>query len=158
MKTKFLDNTPEDVWKVWVLQTSAIGVGMESIKFIEATIEKYPEYFEWEHKFKAIPESVYEAYLDEVYPDRHERAAWTLEDFRKHHESVMAEADKSNATFTNDGSNETWLENLKWFVKQLDEEHDRKIAALKEEARKEGIWNKHFKKYKLKYRSDNIRF
>ncbi len=154
---------PQDVWKAWVLRTSPIGVGVEGIKFIEATIKKYPEYFEWEVKFNAIPESVYEAYLDEVYPDRHKKVDWNnWDEFTKEgnqYNGIIPEIHASNQkTYSKNPTNQDMLECLTWFKDQLDKEHERKINERKEEARKKTIWNKHYKKYGLKYRSDALHF
>lgn len=44
----------------------------EELEKVQATIDKYPEYFPWEHKWTSIPKEVHEAYNREAYPERYE--------------------------------------------------------------------------------------
>ena len=150
-----INDIPQDVWKAWLLRSSPIGVGVEGIKFIEATIEKYPEYFEWEVTFNAIPESVYEAYLDEVYPDRHKNVDWKFEDYRNNNGKGILETIREN---TIEYKPMTTEEMVNVLTDIHNKEIQRKQEEIKEDNRRRKIWNKHYKKYGLKYRSDALHF
>jgi hypothetical protein len=66
MKKVFkLNDVPFEVQKVWVYQHLSQPVGLELYKEIEATIERYPEYFQWEHTYNSIPQEVHSKYSEE---------------------------------------------------------------------------------------------
>lgn len=134
---------PEEVmWYACVYQRSInFGVGGETIKRMREIEDKYPDWFVWEHKYRAIPLDVHAAYETEkrgpdvVIGDLPE-GGW----FKMINEAVPVPLEF----------------NFKSFEQMLTDHYDgmRKEYLLKQEQRKKdkSLWDKHYKKYGLKYR------
>lgn len=129
-------NVPDDVKEVWFIQTYIKRIGCELYTKCQATIVKYPEYFPWETTYKSIPQEVHEAYLDELYPKRHEPLNCSGK-------GLFAQIQDLNLT-------EVTVGNI--FEKWDDYYNNQKEKQILIEKRKEDIWNKYYGKYKLKYR------
>lgn len=67
MKNFKIEDVPDEVLRCWQLQSLPF-VGMGTMEEINRIVEKYPEWFEWEHKYAAIPKEVHEAFNKELYP------------------------------------------------------------------------------------------
>lgn len=143
-----LDDVPDEVMKVWAIEASCTMVGMELHNQIERIIDKYPQYFEWEHKYKKVPESVHEAYLDELYPDRHKPIECKSDkNYDGYIPYILGEKNEYKS-INHEPTVQDWYEMFKFF----DGYDDSERLEREEQDRKRGIWNKHYKKYGLEYR------
>lgn len=117
---------PWEVKEAWVIQTMG-AVGSYLIDKLNAAIEKYPEYFQYEIKYRAVPQEVKNAYqeelnafIDSIYPTNPD-GPHTVYNGKLPPEEIMT------------------------VFKEL---HDRDEAIRKGT---EEIWNRHYLKYGLKY-------
>jgi hypothetical protein len=146
---------PSEVIYVSSLIQSGQPVGTKTYDFIQNTIKKYPQYFPWETKYASIPQEVHDAYRKEVGGSDAE----TLEDMIKEFESKsgvipsgsgmisqIMNADFSEAKTTNLDFTKADLEAFINSILESDKEY------AKEKEREKEIWDKHYKKYGLKYR------
>ncbi len=150
MSYKFKD-VPADVLKVWTIYHNNIAVGVKTLELINDIIDKNPKYFEWEHKYKNIPNKVHEAFSKECYPNK-----WI--DFNEWQLATKGEVNCKKGIMEHIRDNPTEVttltkESLDTIIKDLFEarviERDKEKAEHK---RVKAIWNKHYKKYNLKYR------
>ncbi len=130
-------------------------VGTEMYKRCQEIIDKYPEHFPWEHKYKSIPEEVHVAYRKEM--------GFTF-DFSSLIETPMF--DENGSVIKGDGLMKSIVDSG-----MSKEEYDEKVAnpektirdffdMLSNQSNKERdealrhakVWNKHYKKYNLKFR------
>ena len=126
---------PHDVWWVWTIQYANQPVGSDTYNKIQEIIDKHPQYFEWEHKYKKIPQDVHDAFLKECYHQ-------IFEPINKS-EKLITKITKLEPTKP---TIKEWIDTLKKFKNQI---HTKKI---KQNETAKHICNKHYKKYKLKYR------
>jgi hypothetical protein len=61
-----LSDMPDDVIWVLMLQNSRQPVGTETYNNVINIVKQYPDWFEWEHKYAAIPQNVHDNYWEEV--------------------------------------------------------------------------------------------
>jgi len=147
MKT---NNIPHEVAWVLCVQMGQIPLGIDSYEKAQEIIEKYPEHFPWEHKYKSIPKEVHDAFEAECYPERGKSIESLFDDLE---EGVRLREQVMNQTYVS-------VDPMKFtkddFVRMLDEmeahERKRKEEERAEEIRVKKIWDKHYKRYNLKYR------
>ena len=133
-----MKDIPSDVLWAWSVKIRGYG-GTDTIDKCQAIIEKYPEHFPDEVKYKTIPEQVHKAYRDEMYPGWDEPIK--IVDIGRG-DGFMSEVEKGAAKgeFTTKSFKQAW----EAYGKMLDKEHE-------EERRKERVWLKHYGKYGITY-------
>jgi hypothetical protein len=145
MTPKFsLKDAPAEVVNVWLIQHSNIAIGSKLLEKANDIIDKYPEYFPWEHKFKSIPEEVHEAFIEECYPTRSNSIDWSKID------SIKKETPRSEY-ISSKPINKIDIEKI--FHKLKEQEERAKRERREERQRVKEIWDKHYKQYGLEYRS-----
>ena len=136
-----IEGIPEEVWKVQVIVTTRQYVGGKTMDEIKRVIKKYPEYFPWETTYNSIPQEVHDAYQKEAFPERFKPIEFGENDgkgIQKAIEESLQKPVKMAMTF----------QDLAEFVESMNK-HKRERAEREKEI--ERIWNKHYKKYKLRY-------
>lgn len=137
------NNIPSEVMWVATIKYSGIRVSIETYNKMNDIIDKYPQYFQWEHKYNSIPSEVHEAFDRECYPQRYEPIV-----FDSNSEGILAQMNKQQPINMGEGFN--LLELFEKYQENLNKEREAEIAK---EKRVKAIWKKHYSKYKLKYRS-----
>jgi hypothetical protein len=134
---------PSEVSMVLALQAIGRPVGSKMYEFVCETIEKYPQYFQWEHTYKKIPQSVHDAYRDECYPKKEQATECAIEDGV----GLMEYIRRRDAVtiVTKPLTMESFLDGFKALEKR---DQERVI----ENNRRKKIWNKHYKAYGLVFR------
>lgn len=126
-------------------------IGRSTLEKCIETIRKYPDHFPWEHQYTKIPNEVHEEFKDEMNPDRHKPVDWDWNNDPPR-KSVMEQIKEKSYTYR-----EVTYESV---IKMLDDvitrENNERIAEQQQIAREKTIWNKHYKKYNLKYRESFI--
>lgn len=136
------DDLPKDVVEVKALQISKCAIGSTLYKKAMDTIEKYPQYFPWEHNYKSIPKEVHDAFLKEAYPEKFMKPKYV--EFN----GVLSKTEKiKTATFDSGRNLYDILKDIKVTIEK------NRIEEIKNDNRIKSIWNKHYKKYGLSYRS-----
>lgn len=149
MKESFKD-IPAEVWQVQMLQIHKTLVSPATYKECLRIIEKYPECFPWEAKYRSIPKDVHDAYIKECmnewmrpfietqvgpYPKFNDRTFKSMVSVgaqkRENYESLDA------------------VQEFKNFFENMNEQEEKR-AKQEREARE--LWDKHYKKYGLNYR------
>ncbi len=139
MTTDQIKNAPEEVIKVWLYQQSNITIGSSLFKTISDIIDKYPEYFPWEHKYMSIPESVHDAFEKEksYYLWSLEQKKWELNERGSYY--LYADLAKEIKL-------EDVFQRLSEQQEKMKKERREKYIAIK------AIWDKHYKQYELEYK------
>ena len=106
---------------------------------VQATIEKYPQYFKWEHKYNAIPREVHDAYYDEIV---RLNAQIELREMNLRLSKEFEYSPKSS-------------EELLGLFNRLECGRILESNSIKKmNEQKKTIWDKHYSAYGLKYRGD----
>lgn len=129
------DGMPEEVkWAIGTMICMPM-MGANLYNKIKDIIERYPQYFPWEHKYSSIPEDVHKAYREELevtlslYLDR---------------EKPIYSPPKDNGDFYE------YMQACIDFIHQCGIRNiDERIAANKIEKE---IWDKHYSKFGLEFR------
>ena len=140
---------PQEVLECHIIMTYSGGVvSKEMYDKIQATIDKYPNHFPWEHKYKSIPKEVHIAYDKEVN-------GCSVEDMFVGGDSsfgggLLELINNSKFVYEYKKQNDGSIVELfnKIFEAQQSEENE--IKKQQKEAKL--IWDKHYKKYELEYR------
>jgi hypothetical protein len=138
-----INSVPKEVIEVWGYQMSKQSIGMETYKRLQDTIETYPEYFPQETIYKTIPQEVHDKYYEEkkelrlkFYPRKESdiQPGEGLWDWARRQEAAPIK-----------------ITNLD--IKELAEKISVTAPKIKKqyETEKRKLWNKHYKKYKLRY-------
>lgn len=130
--SKFYDNAPKEVLKVWAIKMMGHPIGGDLYKEVQDIISRNPKYFPYETAYNKVPQYVHEAYLDEIYPDRHE-LLWEGSNSK---ESAPIEKMSVEEIF-------------KILIDKEAQDRKRKDDETK---RRKAIWDKHYKKYGLEFR------
>lgn len=120
-----MKDIPFKVQWAWAMIHCVKFVGQAMYEEIHEIIQKYPQYFVWEHTYTSIPSEVHAAYQEE-----YNVLLETLHNEVYPHEIVS--------------SHENFIGYFKW-----NSEFEEKSNRMKEE-----LWKKHYGKYKLKYRNE----
>jgi hypothetical protein len=138
-----LENIPNEVIEVWAYQMSKQPVGTEPYKRLQDTINKYPEHFPQEHIYNSIPNEVHIKY-------REESIALRLT-FYPRKESDIQEGEGIYSWVRRQQPVPLKITNLD--LQKLAEKVFVTAPKIKKEyeTAKKKLWNKHYKKYKLKY-------
>lgn len=134
-----LHDIPLEVLEVGLYKSLNRPVDSETFKRLQATINKYPEYFPWEHKYNSIPKEVHDAYSKEeveLYYSHYPRSAGDL----KEGEGLVAYINRVQEENKNKPSK---------YLKEVIEEISAKENKYKK--LKKQLWEKYYGKYKLKY-------
>ncbi len=144
MKKGFkIEDVPDEVMRCWQYQSLPF-VGSWMAGEINRIVEKYPEWFKWEHKYAAIPEEVHEAFQKELYPEV------KMPEFNDENAGKgILERMKDNPPTTTTSITVTGLKEM---FSRLD--NAAKERQEKEKRRYE-LWQKHYKKYGLEYRKES---
>lgn len=148
MKKKIkLEEVPHEVQMAMIILYSKNPVGIETYEMVIDIVERYPQFFKWEHKFNSIPQEIHDAFLNECYPERFEATKHieSKNDGKGILEQIM-ENPPTQIKFTR----ESFEENYKKWQEELIEEEKRKVI---EEKRIKKIWDKHYQKFGLEFRS-----
>lgn len=113
-------------------------VGVSTLEKIREIQKKYPEWFPWETLYDSIPQEVHDAYRNEAYPDWDKPIEFSGK-------GVLDSLKEKAPVYTGE-VDPNWLDNL---LTGINKQND---AAFEEDLRLSRIWNKHYSKYKLKYR------
>lgn len=137
-----MKNLPANIIEAMFHLSNGSQVGLETYKRVHQTVEDYPEYFPWETKYNSIDKSVHEKYEEELsslfksfFPPTPMDIqsgegiyAWSMR--------MTEEACKDQEPFS--------TKTIKAFTDKIDKESNFKKAKQK-------LWNKHYKKYNLRY-------
>lgn len=144
-----IQEIPEEVRWHWAVCMGAIdsGVGMDTMKKLRAIEEKYPKYFPWEAKYRAIPKEVHDAYYKEITDNLFSE----LYSFGEGCDGVLATARKMQTPFSIDKKMSFGdLEKVFSDYQEKQEEGKRQAEAAHKKAK--ALWDKHYSKYKLPYK------
>jgi hypothetical protein len=136
------DGIPEDVWFVWI--ASQQPMGLEMYEKCQKIINENPKYFPWEHKYNSIPKEVHEAYLDEKYPNRHEPFIGGGSVGR----GILELINEQPVSFAD--TEEKSLVEI--FESVINFQETARKQREKQYQKDKALWDKHYKKYGLKYR------
>lgn len=141
-------NVPEEVWGVLLLQRSNAVVGKTVFDLANRIIEKYPEHFPWEARYRLIPKEVHEAYAKE--------AGWvSLGAIKRLFETPLFDNKGSGLMQAIKKSGSAKLDPAKSFHDFL-KDFNEGASAVEEKKRQRHIkdkmiWDKYYKKYNLDY-------
>ena len=119
-----LEDIPHEVLLVWSIKWSKQPVGMTTYNKIQEVVDKYPQHFEWEHRYKAIPQNVHDAFLKECYPERFEPIK--RDESINNGEGLMAQISKQELVKFSSTQKE-WVDMLKDLEKAMNESEQRRI-------------------------------
>ncbi len=144
MRHAIVKNIPQEVLIVWAMQRGTKYVGADMYRQIQDTIEKYPEYFPWEHTYSSIPQEVHNKFEEEsddlqlsFYPRK--------ESDIKPGEGIYSWLKRQEPVVLKQVDIEEALDYLFVTAPKIEKQYE--IEKIK-------LWNKHYKKYNLKYKSD----
>ena len=139
---------PREVYWVLTAQQARAIMGKDDYDRANDIINKYPEYFPWEHKYKSIPKEVHDAFKAECYPERGKPIEEIFDDLKV---GVGLREQLKNqpvgvipTKFTQSDFEELFNSLQEAQKKRMEEEKA-------EEKRVKKIWDKHYKKYGLKF-------
>jgi len=113
-------------------------VGRETMERVRIIIDKYPEWFPWEHKYKSIPQEVHDAYFAEKYPKP---------DFKSSTKGIYEQM-KEKPVNTN-----LTIDSLRDMLNKLfDYDRERALIREYEKQKDKELWDKHYSKYNLEYK------
>lgn len=108
-------------------------VSIETSKKFEEIIDRYPEYFKWEHTYKSIPKEVHEAFNKEAYPERYKPfEIKTPNDFTELQKGAVYK--------------QMTLKDWEDFVNHIGEKQDKENEYKKNIIK---IWDKHYNKFDI---------
>lgn len=113
-------------------------VGRETMERIRTIIDKYPEWFPWEHKYKSIPQEVHDAYHKEKYSKQDLKLSGGIYERMK------------EQTYINTSFNIDFLNNL--FNKLCNYDAERELLRQYKRQKDKELWDKHYSKYNLEYK------
>jgi len=147
---------PSDIQEYFQIMAITGGMmGLEMYRRCQEIIDNNPKWFTWEHKYKSIPNEVHEAYKDEIDPDRHlplfERFKpnGSEEGFNGILHSIMNSSNIVNINLSKEKF--SLVDAMKEMFEQQENERKR---ILEKEKKDKALWDKHYKKYKLEWRSE----
>lgn len=111
-------------------------VGRETMERVRTIIDKYPEWFPWEHKYKSIPQEVHDAYYEEKYPKR---------DLELPSKGIYEQMKQTPVSFTIDSLCEL-------FDKLYDDNDEKALLRQYKRQKDKELWDKHYSKYNLEYK------
>lgn len=134
-------NIPSEVFVVFQLQKLGCPIGTETYNKCQEVIKKYPEHFPWEAKYNSIPQEVHDAYSKEL-----------MDEFKSKFDSIP-KGDGLMKSLVSEGASKPRLKNFGEALRDMDnmfkEQHRQAEERLKKSKQ---LWDKHYKKYNLKYR------
>ncbi len=149
-----IDKVPSEVAWVMAIQYYGEPIGLDTWKEIQAIIDKYPDYFPWEHKYKSIPQEVHDAYRKETDP------TWGMT-----FEEYFQNAHTSDGSFKGlipliqeklyhpIPDEPITVMSITQIFENLSKQEDDRVKREKERLGKDkAIWDKHYKQYDLQYR------
>ena len=139
-----LENIPFEVQKVWVYQSLNQPVGLELYKEIESIIKKYPQYFEWEHIYNSIPKEVHSKYSEEKLDLYYSFYPPSGKDM-KEGEGLVAYTRIASESNIKKSTLEEILNYIFVTAPKIKKEYEKE---------KRKLWNKHYKRYNLKFRDE----
>lgn len=140
-----MKDLPVNVIEAMFHLSNGSQVGLETYKRVEETVKQYPEYFPWETKYNSIDSSVHEKYEEKLSSLFNSFFPPTPMDIQPG-EGIYAWSMRMNeVSLKNQEPFST--KTIKAFTDKINKQYEFKKA-------KEKLWNKHYKKYKLKY-NDN---
>ncbi len=133
-----IEQIPSEVQEVWVWKT--IGMcGSETMGRINTIIDKYPEYFPWEHTYKSIPQDVHDSYYEERFggivsngKGLWERLNEKPKKSKKNKEISLTEA----------------------IAEMFKSQERQKRREKREYNKKKKLWDKYYKQFGLEYRGN----
>lgn len=134
------NDIPSDVMWVWSIGFCKIPVGSNTMDKITKIIADNPKYFEWEHLYKDIPSKVHEAYKKEAFPFLYDEIGIV------HGEGIAEYINSINVEPLTAKSFDKFWKDLA--DKEVQDDIDAKIQYVKDKK----LWDKHYSKYKLKYK------
>lgn len=129
---------------VYMMNGMGAMVGIDTYNKIQDIIDRNPKYFEWEHKYKAIPKEVHDAYLVESHGN--------ITDILLNSSDGIGLIEYVNHSISIDYNrdyNKTFMESIKEMDKLV---ANKKMAEDKTRMKRIKIWDKHYSKYGLEYR------
>lgn len=138
-----LKDAPAEVVNVWAIKQIGNPVGSELMKKINEVVERYPEYFPWEHKYKSIPEHVHEAFWQEKldYLKSLEQQKWDREERESSYGYIKPPEDIK--------LDDVFKRLFEQQEKMKKERRERYIAV-------KAIWDKHYKQYELEFQEKHL--
>jgi hypothetical protein len=139
-----LENLPYEVIEVIAYQMAKRPVGLETYNKIKETIDKYPQYFPWEHLYNSIPSEVHARYNAEelsLYYSFYPPSGGGM----KQGEGIVAYASRLNEENKNKPT-----QSLEECIKDMFQASVKRKKQYEKEKKK--LWDKHYKKYNLKLR------
>lgn len=146
MKNFSIDDLPPNVLMVMTIIDEGRLVGSKTYQLCIDTINKYPEYFPWEHKYNSIPKEVHESFLLEAFPK-------SIDNNFKPNDSktgLFKQIKNIGITYNPLETKRDFVDLLNNLMSDTIKNKKRKIESDK---RLKKIWNKHYGKYQLEFRS-----
>ena len=143
---------PSEVFHVITIIQNGIPIGVKMYDLVLETIKKYPQYFPWETKYASIPQKVHDDYNKEIGNSDMD----SLEQMIKEYDSTKENSITGKGILgeileaVNKEKEKKEVFNINMYVNSLIQEKEQYEREMK---RREDIWDKHYKKYGLKYRN-----
>ena len=143
-----LKDVPLEVQWVWAQQEAQTPMGRDAFEQATDIVDKYPEYFPWEHKYKSIPQEVHDAFEAECYPERGKPIEEIFDDLKV---GVGLREQLKNQPVGVIPTKFTQSDFEELFNSLQEAQKKRTEQEKAEEKRVKRIWDKHYKKYGLKF-------
>lgn len=140
---------PFEVFHVKSILWTKQPVGMDMYNHCQEVINKYPEHFPWEHKYKKVPQEVHDAYQKEAYPEKEELESIGIINCGEGLWSAIQKGQEQYEINKEKNKDKT-LEQL--FQEWEDADNKRINEERLERKRIKTIWDKHYRKYGLEYK------
>lgn len=141
------EDMPDEVWVVlnWPYEL----VDIDTYNKIEAIKIKYPEYFPWEVKYRSIPQSVHDAYSEELHPGGVFASFMDAsKDQTSNHNGIIGLInDAPSGTY--DSSKPFTIADFNKLADQFNNKRDQEIKQLRTD---KALWDKYYKPFNLPYR------
>ncbi len=143
------EDIPQEVLECHIIMNYFDGlVGKKMYDKIQATIDKYPNYFPWEHKYKSIPKEVHIAYDKEV--NGYSNGDVFVGDCSNLGGGLLELINNSKKIYEYKKPTDSSIVELFNQICEAQQSKENEIKKQQKEAKE--IWDKNYKKYGLEYR------
>lgn len=146
---------PAEVWLVFSIQYNGVPIGTTAYEHCQKIIDKYPEHFPWEHRYKKIPQEVHDAYNKEKGFSSESLLMKTplFDDVKSNPDGGIFQAMKEQEVQMKKQREEDKGKDFRQLFTEFYEALGRgEETRRKEVKRSMDIWNKHYKPYGLEFR------
>lgn len=143
-------NIPEEVYYVYFLQRCNATVGKTTYDQCQAIIDKYPEHFPWEHKYKKIPQHIHETHSKESVENIFKFFKAPMFDDKGEKRDGLFKSMVDYGAMKSEPVTEKSIKEA--FQSFYDMQHKQEKDLVDAKKKAKVIWDKYYKKYNLPYR------